>query len=540
MMTSKTLPLLLLGVLLLPGPLVFPASSPRPPEPVGALVSSGSIGDALRVMRRWMRRDEPVSDRDKIDRAAEALAELSLAWTSHPGRREEIQVVLLDFLGRSIRIADEMATSDTATWGAPLRRESGEAELRRKARSILRLRLPEMRQWLTREVLLLERSHPPERRVAACEVMAEDDSREVVLALFACTRSNPRAVREAAIMALAGREDPEVHRRMIELLDRADRGEADVPRGPIELHFATTSVPATEVATVTRIARYVSAALASEEWRQASRGVSVARCLPHDAAFPLLIAGMETWMERADGERPVRRVLGEIEAELRRRSGRSLGLHPKRWTALWEGHRRGDIALDRPERVGGTVTRAEFFGLRPVTDRVVFVLDRSGSMATSFGRGSNHSRLQEAAERLKAFLGQLGPNTHFTVVTFSDRANSWHERLRPASQSNVRSAATWVLHQGAEGGTQLRAGVLEAMQVDRKGRIDLDSLEADTVIVLCDGATAEGPGWVEPLLRQVNGEARLVFHAVQLGSGGDGTLQALCELTGGGFVQVDG
>jgi len=126
------------------------------------------------------------------------------------------------------------------------------------------------------------------------------------------------------------------------------------------------------------------------------------------------------------------------------------------------------------------------------------------------------------------------------VVTCSDRASTWQGRLRPATLANIRSAAAWVLSQGARGGTKLRAGVLEAMHVDDRGRIDLEALEADTVIVLCDGATEEGPEWVEPLLRRVNAEARLVFHAVQIGRGGDGTLQALCELTGGKFALVDG
>jgi hypothetical protein len=78
------------------------------------------------------------------------------------------------------------------------------------------------------------------------------------------------------------------------------------------------------------------------------------------------------------------------------------------------------------------------------------------------------------------------------------------------------------------------------MEVDSRGRLNLAALEADTVIVLCDGATSEGAGWVRPLLRRVNDQARLVFHTVQLGESGDGTLQLLAEETGGEFVRVDG
>jgi hypothetical protein len=59
------------------------------------------------------------------------------------------------------------------------------------------------------------------------------------------------------------------------------------------------------------------------------------------------------------------------------------------------------------------------------------------------------------------------------------------------------------------------------------------------VIVLCDGETAESQQWVRPLLERVNQDACLVFHCVQIGSAGDGTLQRLAELSGGEFVQVE-
>ncbi len=59
------------------------------------------------------------------------------------------------------------------------------------------------------------------------------------------------------------------------------------------------------------------------------------------------------------------------------------------------------------------------------------------------------------------------------------------------------------------------------------------------MIVLCDGETAEGPSWVGPFLRRVNDDARIVFHSVQLGQGGDGTLELLASQTGGDFQRVE-
>ena len=110
----------------------------------------------------------------------------------------------------------------------------------------------------------------------------------------------------------------------------------------------------------------------------------------------------------------------------------------------------------------------------------------------------------------------------------------------PATKSNVAAAAAWVLSNGAGGGTQLRAGVESALQLDARGLPQLELLEADTAIALCDGETAEGPSWVRPLLRRANDEARVMFHAVCIGGANDGALSALCSETGGDLVRVDG
>lgn len=86
----------------------------------------------------------------------------------------------------------------------------------------------------------------------------------------------------------------------------------------------------------------------------------------------------------------------------------------------------------------------------------------------------------------------------------------------------------------------LQSAVMRALKIGPDGLPDLAVLEADTVIVLCDGETAEGPGWVEPFLEIANQRARVIFHCVKIGAGGDGTLEKLAKGTGGDFVRVGG
>jgi hypothetical protein len=57
-------------------------------------------------------------------------------------------------------------------------------------------------------------------------------------------------------------------------------------------------------------------------------------------------------------------------------------------------------------------------------------------------------------------------------------------------------------------------------------------------VLLCDGGTAEGPGWVADFVRDVAKPRGLVLHAVQVGGDSDGALEGLAKLSGGDFVMV--
>ena len=97
-----------------------------------------------------------------------------------------------------------------------------------------------------------------------------------------------------------------------------------------------------------------------------------------------------------------------------------------------------------------------------------------------------------------------------------------------------------LLRREPHGGTFLRPAVELALRLDSNGDVDAERLQADTIIVLCDGETGEGKGWVGPLLERINGEARVVFHTVLIGHRGDGTLEELSERSGGDFLAIGG
>ena len=79
-----------------------------------------------------------------------------------------------------------------------------------------------------------------------------------------------------------------------------------------------------------------------------------------------------------------------------------------------------------------------------------------------------------------------------------------------------------------------------ALGLKSGNELDLDQVMADTVVVLCDGQTSSGPGWVAPLIEEVGEATQVVFECVLIGSNGDGTLKALAQETGGEYLRVDG
>ncbi len=149
------------------------------------------------------------------------------------------------------------------------------------------------------------------------------------------------------------------------------------------------------------------------------------------------------------------------------------------------------------------------------------------------------TRWNEATEQLCSFVAGLGAKARFDVVVFHDFAESWRGKLVEAAPRQVEGARGWMRSQGPRGGTQLRRGVEQALHFRPDGEPELERIEADTLVVLCDGATAEGSGWVDAFLKRVNPRIRVVIHAVQIGTGGDGTLEALAKGTGGAFLRID-
>lgn len=390
--------------------------------------------------------------------------------------------------------------------------------------------------WLT-TVLSGSQSTALERR-GAVRVLGPRRPARAIAGIITAARAADLPLQRTATRFLVGWSHPEVHKFFLGSLKEAQPTLEQLTR---HLDLVAGSIdPQSQ--------RALSATLftlASQPgWRGAARATKLVSHLEPDAAVPFLIEALGLWVARGESGTGSRRIVYEIVDHLREISGRSIGAKPQAWGLWWKRVREGTIALASDEvNNGGGLSRPAFFGLQPVSDRVLFVLDRSGSMKAPFSYGDKSSsvmstRYETAVAQVMSYLESSGPSTRFGLVLFSSDSVRWKRKLVEAKPQTLKQARKWLFARAPKGGTFLRTGVEAAVGVSRRGELDLKHLEADTIIVLCDGATQGGSGWVQEWVKRYNWEAQLVFHSVQIGSSGDGTLEKLASSTGGDMVRV--
>ena len=108
----------------------------------------------------------------------------------------------------------------------------------------------------------------------------------------------------------------------------------------------------------------------------------------------------------------------------------------------------------------------------------LFLLDISGSMG-------NGGKLLTSKESVDAFVGALGEQDRFDVLTFNVKPQSLFGELREATVAGKREADTFVGGQSARGGTNLRPALEVAYRYATPDR-------PLSIVILSDGMTEQG------------------------------------------------
>lgn len=150
-----------------------------------------------------------------------------------------------------------------------------------------------------------------------------------------------------------------------------------------------------------------------------------------------------------------------------------------------------------------------YYGLRIYADRIVFIIDTSGSMVGP--------RLAAAKQELLKAIDGLDQNTQFSIIVFNSAVGVWHRDLVPATDRAKQAAARFVLAQEAQGSTASYDALETALRYD-----------AEAIYFLTDGVPNGGkidaPQAIVAAITRVNRARRLSIYSIGIGVGQRGAL----------------
>lgn len=215
----------------------------------------------------------------------------------------------------------------------------------------------------------------------------------------------------------------------------------------------------------------------------------------------------------------------------------------------------------------GRETGTTFYGVPIRSKRLVFILDRSGSMAepaewkpdggTASGPGNmpkpekiGDRKIDVAKYELKRAILGLPEDARFNVIFFSHDYMIWLEDvLEPATPANKKKALEFVEKLDPEGQTNifdsLEKGFLIQDLKDPRVKKDVElgtfKTGVDTIYLMSDGAPNRGrvtePGAICAKVREMNRERKVVIHCIAVGRTADPEfMKRLAEENGGAFV----
>lgn len=218
------------------------------------------------------------------------------------------------------------------------------------------------------------------------------------------------------------------------------------------------------------------------------------------------------------------------------------------WKQWWKENKDYfELPPETSMRRGYQTGTAQFFSIPVHSDRVVFILDMSGSMKAPLKPGSNdpgESKLERARQELERTLEDLGAEVRFNILLFNDDIKRFTKTFEPAHIANVLQAKIFFRNIGAEGGTNLFDALNAALALQEIGINDSmgDDVECDTVFLLSDGVPSTGlvidPREIVDIISRANHTKRIRIHTIYIGADPSPFMQDLAEKNYGRYVHV--
>ncbi|TWU00853.1 VWA domain-containing protein [Stieleria varia] len=179
------------------------------------------------------------------------------------------------------------------------------------------------------------------------------------------------------------------------------------------------------------------------------------------------------------------------------------------------------------------LTRQKYYDIDIYAKRLLFVIDRSGSMAQVGYRGT---RIAKAKQELIAAIRGLEPDTEFSILVFDTDIRAYSESLQIATDENKQKAIRYVSALNCGKKTNTYGALRRAIEFD---------YQLEAIFVLTDGRPTTGQVVVPELILtdilQRNQFRNITINTVAIAAEESlaGFLQGLTTPSGGEYRVVD-
>ncbi|MGK0200955.1 MAG: hypothetical protein ACI9S9_000006 [Planctomycetota bacterium] len=383
-------------------------------------------------------------------------------------------------------------------------------------------------------------SMPNELRVHAVNSMARDAELDLVPTLVGLLRDREPNIRIAAANAIATAMQPHV-----------DETEGKNPTG--ELLEKRDLV-------IKQLQRLV---VSDKIWQVRSAAAFSLATMRCKAVIPVLIKGLDAELKRKKDPWAMDLRLHKILEGLTGQNVARGGIAP--WKLFWK--KEGASFTVQPKPLPGAEKQKDdrykrFFDLTIESDRVLFVLDFSGSMAEPMAlkgdgttgantAGSETTKAELVVKELKKLVMSLPDGALCNFVVFSSDVRIWRaEGKRPALVKLDDEARDDLLGNFLDGlrpngPTNLYDALETALGFGGRGLYDkYYGAGFDTLYVITDGAPSAGPVTdkleIRKRVREANGLRKITIHCITFGEKNDTSfLGPMAEENGGRHIHIE-
>lgn len=254
-------------------------------------------------------------------------------------------------------------------------------------------------------------------------------------------------------------------------------------------------------------------------------------------------------------DRETGRVKAEVRDALRDLTGMSWGYDSDTWRK-WLGETGGELVAAKAEgEAEDEGTGLHFYGIRSESDRVLFVLDVSGSMLWDLHKDDvepqegDLSRIKMLKQECLRAVAGLADGAKFNILVYAWEVKQWQSKPQVMNDKVRAEAREWVEGLQAVGATNLFGALKEGFKMAGVGASSKYYEPAvDTIFFMSDvgqEGSRSGPSAGEiqntddilTFVREWNRLGKITVHAIGVGDGHDAAfMQALAEENGGRYV----